>query len=752
MKTKNNPQRPLHHPLTAPPKETSQTSLFKQHSSHSQDMSDIACSFGDEPPQNTTNEVLQSSKRASKSSLFKQHVASSQNPSNTLSASEQPTKPIDIIHSACTSSEAPSSPPTALAPSSVLSPHSLFMEASGAESSNFTCGQNAPVKGNEGKKTTLEKTTNILLWGWILLPAVMVGYDVYMGMTGQFPSLDDFWAAGYKKLGDATYTQSMFMWQELFNALGFLTVITAFIYFFKDRKQKKLERNLKIQKIRLENIERKLEGKPPKEPEKSQKTSTGIFSKIQKRTVQDLGYIIPAVLFVLVITSTIHEIFYMTNSGALYAVADGFNYLVYISLFVLAWNIPDFSMGKKLVKVFLYIILLMEPIVLLQQAGVPFIYTMFASWNSAIFQQFNYMGYMMCMTLLGFVGLYLYEEEKPAKKVWYLFCIALTTVTLIYNNTMGSILAATVSLPFIYGFYHTRKHSFKGEDFIPLVIYVFMVLMGLLEVLPDAQLFKESVAGLFGDIATLIGMDTSKDIGQIGTSRGQLWKDTMERIPNHPLLGHGPSGFTFENAITNMDSPHNEYLQVAGFLGLPCLAGYLAGLFSIVKKAFGKISEESEVGIRKPNKNHINPSTVSGVLDGCEDHFVELNKMVGDHLEDVSEMVRSTEENTGKNLEMENPNKNQEGCLEEDAGKKQGNSLEEELGKNQESYLEEKPSKIQEMLKSNTTNTPLENDSMVVSGMLLGYFISAFFGNMAYMTYVFPVLFLGLLYRDIKRQ
>lgn len=770
MKTKNNPPKTLSSSPHCTPEEASQTSLFKQHSSHSRDMSDIARFFGEEPPQNTTNEVLQSSKRASKISLSEQHVASSQNldfktrsttlfdtytNSSSEGSSTPPQNPNNKPPNSCEHDTRPSSPLTALAPSSIPSPHSLFMEAAGAESPNVSAPSDAPCRKVGGKKTTLEKTTNILLWGWVLLPAVMVGYDVYMGMTGQFPSLDDFWAAGYKKLGDATYTQSMFMWQELFNALGFLTVITAFIYFFKDRKQKKLERNQKIRKIRLENTERKLEGKPPKEPEKNQKTSTGIFSKIQKTTVQDLGYIIPAVLFVLVVASTIHEIFYMTNSGALYAVADGFNYLVYISLFVLAWNIPDFSMGKKLVKVFLYIILLMEPIVLLQQAGVPFIYTMFASWNSAIFQQFNYMGYMLCMTLLGFVGLYLYEKEKPAKKVWYLFCIALTTVTLIYNNTMGSILAVTVSLPFIYGFYHTRKHSFKGEDFMPLVIYVFMVLMGLLGVLPDAQLFKESVAGLFGDIATLIGMDTSKDIGQIGTSRGQLWKDTLERIPNHPLLGHGPSGFTFENAITNMDSPHNEYLQVAGFLGLPCLAGYLAGLFSIVRKAFGKISEESESGIRKPNNNHINPSTVSGVLDGCEDHFVELNKMVGDHLEDMSEMVRSTEENTGKNLEMENPrgnenpgkihemenpNKTQEGCLEEDTRKNQGN------------YLEEKPGKNLGMLKSNTNNTPLGNDSMVVSGMLLGYFISAFFGNMAYMTYVFPVLFLGLLYRDIKRQ
>lgn len=754
MKTKNNPPKTQPTPPHCTPEETSQTSLFKQHSPHSRDMGDFVCSFGDEPPQNTTSEVLQSSRRASKASLSEQHVTSSQNldfkarsttlfdtytNSSSEGSSTHPQNPSNKLPNSCEHDTRPSSPLTALAPTSILSPNSLFMEAAGAELPNVSTSSDAPCRKAEGKKTTLEKTANILLWGWILLPAVMVGYDVYMGMTGQFPSLDDFWAAGYKKLGDATYTQSMFMWQELFNALGFLTVITAFIYFFKDRKQKKLERNQKIRKIRLENTERKLEGKPPKEPEKKQKTSAGIFSKIQKRTVQDLGYIIPAVLFVLVIASTIHEIFYMSNSGPLYAIADGFNYLVFISIFIVARNISDFSMGKKLVKVFLYIILLMEPIVLLQQAGVPFIYTMFASWNSAIFQQFNYMGYMLCMALLGFVGLYLYEEEKPAKKVWYLFCIALTTVTLIYNNTMGSILAATVSLPFIYGFYYMRKHSFKGEDFMPLVIYVFMVLMGLLGVLPDAQLFKESVAGLFGDIATLIGMDTSKDIGQIGTSRGQLWKDTLERIPNHPLLGHGPSGFTFENAITNMDSPHNEYLQVAGFLGLPCLAVYLGGLFSIVWKAFNKISEGSEVGIEKPNNNHINPSTVSGVLNGYEDHFVEFNKMVDDHLENVSEMVRNAgeNENTGGN---ENPGKIQEGCLEEDTGKIQGN------------YLEENTKKNQGMLKSNTNNTPLENDSMVVSGMLLGYFISAFFGNMAYMTYVFPVLFLGLLYRDIKKQ
>ena len=273
MKTKNNPPKTLSSPPHCTPEETSQTSLFKQHSSHSRDMSDIACSFGEEPPQNTTNEVLQSSKRASKVSLSEQHFASSQNldfktrsttlfdtyaNSSSEGSSTPPQNPNNKPPNSCEHDTRPSSPLTALASSSVLSPHSLFMEAAGAES---PAPSDAPCRKIEGKKTTLEKTTNILLWGWILLPAVMVGYDVYMGMTGQFPSLDDFWAVGYKKLGDATYTQSMFMWQELFNALGILTVITAIIYFFKDRKQKKLERNQQIRNIRLKDTERKLQEK-----------------------------------------------------------------------------------------------------------------------------------------------------------------------------------------------------------------------------------------------------------------------------------------------------------------------------------------------------------------------------------------------------------------------------------------------------------------------------------------------------------
>lgn len=254
MKTKNNPPKTQPTPPHCTPEETSQTSLFKQHSPHSRDMGDFVCSFGDEPPQNTTSEVLQSSRRASKASLSEQHVTSSQNldfkarsttlfdtytNSSSEGSSTHPQNPSNKLPNSCEHDTRPSSPLTALAPTSILSPNSLFMEAAGAELPNVSTSSDAPCRKAEGKKTTLEKTANILLWGWILLPAVMVGYDVYMGMTGQFPSLDDFWAAGYKKLGDATYTQSMFMWQELFNALGFLTVITAFIYFFKDRKQKK---------------------------------------------------------------------------------------------------------------------------------------------------------------------------------------------------------------------------------------------------------------------------------------------------------------------------------------------------------------------------------------------------------------------------------------------------------------------------------------------------------------------------------
>ena len=73
----------------------------------------------------------------------------------------------------------------------------------------------------------------------------------------------------------------------------------------------------------------------------------------------------------------------------------------------------------------------------------------------------------------------------------------------------------------------------------------------------------------------------SENAGRAGTGRYRLWTDTVKRIGQRPVFGFGPEGFYGENAIHNNDSPHNEYLQMAGFLGIPGLVLYLAALFTL---------------------------------------------------------------------------------------------------------------------------------------------------------------------------
>jgi hypothetical protein len=63
-----------------------------------------------------------------------------------------------------------------------------------------------------------------------------------------------------------------------------------------------------------------------------------------------------------------------------------------------------------------------------------------------------------------------------------------------------------------------------------------------------------------------------------------LWRDTIQRITERPIFGFGPEGLVGDHEITNGGSPHNEFLQIAAFLGIPGLLLYLSAIFSLAYK------------------------------------------------------------------------------------------------------------------------------------------------------------------------
>lgn len=397
--------------------------------------------------------------------------------------------------------------------------------------------------------------TKTLLFMWIIFPCIMVIYDLYMGLTGQFPSLSAIYSK-YGGYGWATFTDHQYTWTVLFNALGLITIIHSGTLYFQQLKELK-----------------KSNQKP------------------------GMVMIVPALCVVLTILSTLHEIFFVENQGTLYALADGYVYIVFAFIFYLATTLNETKIKQLIVKVYCYMVVALTSIQLLQHFKVTWIYAIFPSIDASVFQQFNYFGYVLCMALLGFAGMYLYEGKNSQKKrIIYGVCFGYLLLCLEYNNTFGAYLATFIALPIAY-FFYWKNHGYIGfEDLGVLLVFYLGSLIGACNIIPGTENFGPSIFGFMSDMEVL-SKKTEGKVGAVGTGRMQLWIDTLQRILQKPLTGFGPSGFTLSNGINNMDSPHNEYLQLAGYLGLPMLISYLTGIFGLVKGCWLKIQHLSQIAM-----------------------------------------------------------------------------------------------------------------------------------------------------------
>ncbi len=103
-----------------------------------------------------------------------------------------------------------------------------------------------------------------------------------------------------------------------------------------------------------------------------------------------------------------------------------------------------------------------------------------------------------------------------------------------------------------------------------------------------------------------------------GRSRETTWQYALRMIGNHPLdgIGFGETqftkemvayGFESEYGVKALDAPHNSYLQVAVYIGIPGLLCFLLGNMLVLKRAAG-ISLKSE--------GHPDTGTIFGLAVG----------------------------------------------------------------------------------------------------------------------------------------
>ena len=239
----------------------------------------------------------------------------------------------------------------------------------------------------------------------------------------------------------------------------------------------------------------------------------------------------------------------------------------------------DRKLVKMIAKFFLLVSTLMAGITILdnsftEKVNVNDFYTNTFHYQS-VFYNTNHYGYYLVIVIL--VAYFLYENESnKLKEGLYVLCGALNIELLIFNNSLGSYLAVLLTLIFVivWKFINSENQKNKAISF-----FLVFLLISALSIFYSNNLLV-SFVGMFGDVSLLIGSvsDDSLNIDMVGSSRGLLWKNALENIKLSPFWGYGLEnvGKIVIDETSPLNHPHNVFLQIALFTGIPGLLIYFS--------------------------------------------------------------------------------------------------------------------------------------------------------------------------------
>lgn len=257
------------------------------------------------------------------------------------------------------------------------------------------------------------------------------------------------------------------------------------------------------------------------------------------------------------------------------------SYFVYGSVLVCALTVQREDYRRWLLRLYAAVICLLAVVMLGRDSGISFLVLCFPSRAATVFNQFNHMGYMLCTATLAAAGLYLYDDTVRRRgKAVYLAGIALLVYALLENDTFGAFLGVAAGLVALYVFYLRRNRRLSARALLPGLVFLALAAASAAGLLTAAATLGKNAATLQSDVTNIV--QGNEQAARAGSTRWTLWRDTFRRICQHPIFGVGPLGLWGENAIANNDAPHNEYLQMGAYMGLPGLALYLSALVTML--------------------------------------------------------------------------------------------------------------------------------------------------------------------------
>lgn len=300
-------------------------------------------------------------------------------------------------------------------------------------------------------------------------------------------------------------------------------------------------------------------------------------------------YLLAGMLAWALLSSAASDYLYNAVFGTSYF-RDGLaGFFIYGSVFLCASIVRKESWRRHVLWAFAGVISLMALLMIIQEkTHMAFLDYVFASRRAAVFNQFNHFGYMLCMAFADMVGLLLFDRDcGKARRALYLALAVFLAYTLAVNDTFGAILAAGLSVPVTLLLYACSGRRVNGRA--AALVLALAVLAGIcfFAFVPAGGRLLNNFSALGRDLVKIATQ--AEDAGSAGTGRLELWRDTLQRISERPVFGYGPEGFVGKNAITDGKRPHNEYLAVAGYLGIPALALYLAALVTLIVRQWRRL-------------------------------------------------------------------------------------------------------------------------------------------------------------------
>ncbi len=161
-------------------------------------------------------------------------------------------------------------------------------------------------------------------------------------------------------------------------------------------------------------------------------------------------------------------------------------------------------------------------------------------------------------------------------KIAYIIASEINLVTLFYTNTLGGMLGVVFGIVgIIVAFWVSRK--FKLEYLIIVACFVISVCYFI--ELPIFDKLRELFISVpaYSQVTTEV-QDT------YGSHRIQLWRESLKLIAQNPIFGIGIDNYSHGVFPDLALSPHNEFIQLALFCGIPALIAYLVFIgYSYVK-------------------------------------------------------------------------------------------------------------------------------------------------------------------------